>query len=66
MEVAEGLTRNGTPADALHGDLSQAQRERVLRRLRSGDLKLLVATDVAARGLDVGLITHVINLDLPE
>jgi len=66
MEVADGLSRMGTPADALHGDLSQAARERVLGRLRSGDLKLLVATDVAARGLDVGRITHVINLDLPE
>jgi ATP-dependent RNA helicase DeaD len=66
MEVAEALSRSGLAADALHGDLSQAARERVLGRLRSGDLKLLVATDVAARGLDVGHITHVINLDLPE
>ena len=66
MEVADALCRAGYAADALHGDLSQAARERVLRRLRGGDLKLLVATDVAARGLDVGHITHVINLDLPE
>jgi len=66
MEVADALSRGGYAADALHGDLSQAARERVLKKLRSGDLKLLVATDVAARGLDVGHITHVINLDLPE
>ena len=65
-DVADALRRGGYTADALHGDLSQAARERVLRKLRSGELKLLVATDVAARGLDVGHITHVINLDLPE
>lgn len=65
-EVAEQLARRGYGADALHGDLSQAARERVLNRLRSGDLSLLIATDVAARGLDVRGLTHVINLDLPE
>ena len=65
-DVADALRRGGYTADSLHGDLSQAARERVLRKLRSGELKLLVATDVAARGLDVGHITHVINLDLPE
>jgi ATP-dependent RNA helicase DeaD len=64
-EVAQELARRGVSADALHGDLSQALRERVLGRLRSKSLELLVATDVAARGIDVTHITHVINLDLP-
>ena len=65
-EVADSLRKAGHSAEALHGDLSQAARERILHRLRQGDLKLLVATDVAARGLDVGHITHVVNLDIPE
>jgi ATP-dependent RNA helicase DeaD len=65
MDVADAMSRKGYAADALHGDLSQAARERVLRRLRSGSLKLLIATDVAARGLDVDHLTHVINLDIP-
>jgi ATP-dependent RNA helicase DeaD len=65
MDVADAMSRKGYAADALHGDLSQAARERVLRRLRSGSLKLLIATDVAARGLDVNHLTHVINMDMP-
>ncbi|MCA9567546.1 MAG: DEAD/DEAH box helicase, partial [Myxococcales bacterium] len=64
-EVADELARRGVPADALHGDLNQAARERVLARLRARRLDVVVATDVAARGLDVDHITHVVNLELP-
>ncbi|MCP4691659.1 MAG: DEAD/DEAH box helicase, partial [Desulfobacterales bacterium] len=58
--VAEALTRDGRRAEALHGDLSQAQRDHVMRKFRTGSIRILVATDVAARGLDVEDITHVI------
>ena len=61
----EELGRRGYNVDALHGDLNQAARERVLGRMRDKRLDLLVATDVAARGLDVEHITHVINFDMP-
>ena len=64
-EVADALTSRGHAVDALHGDLSQAARERVVGRLRARRLDVVIATDVAARGLDVDHITHVINLDLP-
>ena len=64
-EVADALAEAGFAADALHGDLNQAARERVLARLRSKQLEVVVATDVAARGIDVDHITHVVNLDLP-
>ena len=64
--VAEDLRYAGHPADALHGDMSQAQRDDVMRRFRKGRIKLLVATDVAARGLDVQDLTHVINYNLPD
>ena len=65
-EVADLLAKRGVPADALHGDLNQAARERVLSRLRSKRLDIVVATDVAARGIDVKHITHVINFDFPH
>lgn len=65
-EIAEKLVQDGYNADALHGDLSQSQREAVLNKFRTGHLKLLVATDVAARGLDVEDLTHIINYDLPD
>jgi ATP-dependent RNA helicase DeaD len=65
-EVADGLTAGGIAADAIHGDLNQAARERVLNRLRAKSLSVLVATDVAARGLDVSHLTRVINLDYPN
>lgn len=65
-EIAEQLIRDGYNADALHGDLSQEQRDRVMRRFRIGNLQLLVATDVAARGLDVDNLTHVIHYGLPD
>ncbi len=65
-EVADKLIENGYNAEALHGDLSQAQRDYVMNRFRSRHLQILVATDVAARGLDVNDLTHVINYNIPE
>ena len=65
-EVAEKLIQDGYNADALHGDLSQTQRDQVMVRFRSKHLQMLVATDVAARGLDVNDLTHVINYNLPD
>ncbi len=65
-EVAEKLMQDGYNADALHGDLSQAQRDTVMAKFRVRNLQLLVATDVAARGLDVNNLTHVINYNLPD
>ena len=65
-EVAEKLMQDGYNADALHGDLSQAQRDTVMNKFRIRNLQLLVATDVAARGLDVSDLTHVINYNLPD
>ena len=65
QELAEHLTRDGYNADALHGDLTQFQRDRVMERYRGRTLQLLVATDVAARGIDVSNVTHVIHFDLP-
>jgi ATP-dependent RNA helicase DeaD len=64
-EIAERLQARGYAAEEMHGDMSQAQREIVLRRLRSGQVELVVATDVAARGLDVEQIGLVINYDMP-
>ena len=64
--LAEQLITRGLQAEALHGDLSQAVRETVLGRFRNGKLTVLVATDVAARGLDIDDISHVINYDIPE
>jgi ATP-dependent RNA helicase DeaD len=64
-DLAEKLQARGYAAEALHGDLSQAQREQVMRRLRSGQSELVVATDVAARGLDIERISLVINYDIP-
>jgi len=66
QEIAEALIKDGYNADALHGDLSQAQRDQVMRRFKSKSLNLLVATDVAARGIDVNELTHVINYNLPD
>lgn len=65
QEVAEQLIEDGYNADALHGELSQAQRDNVMQRFRLRNIQLLVATDVAARGLDVDDLTHVINYGLP-
>lgn len=65
-DIAHKLQKDGIDCDALHGDLSQTQRDEVMARFRSKRLKVLVATDVAARGLDVDNLTHVINFNLPE
>ena len=65
-EIASKFMHDGYNADALHGDLSQAQRDEVMNRFRKRQLQLLVATDVAARGLDVTDLTHVINFNLPD
>jgi ATP-dependent RNA helicase DeaD len=65
-ELAEALQRRGYPAEGLHGDLSQNQRDAVMRKFRDGSIDVLVATDVAARGLDVSGVTHVVNFDLPQ
>ncbi|MGI8551894.1 MAG: DEAD/DEAH box helicase [Dehalococcoidia bacterium] len=65
-EIGEALLSRGYPADMLHGDLSQPMRDRVMRRFREGQAELLVATDVAARGLDIEHVSHVINYSIPE
>ncbi|HNV95365.1 MAG TPA: DEAD/DEAH box helicase, partial [Bacteroidales bacterium] len=65
-EVAEKLMKDGYNADALHGDLSQAQRDYVMNKFRNKNLQMLVATDVAARGLDVDNLSHIINYNLPD
>jgi ATP-dependent RNA helicase DeaD len=66
QEIAESLVKDGYNADSLHGDLSQQQRDKVMKRYRDRSLQLLIATDVAARGIDVTDVTHVINYSLPD
>jgi ATP-dependent RNA helicase DeaD len=66
QEISEKLTREGYDIDALHGDLTQQQRNKVMDEFREKTLQLLIATDVAARGIDVVGITHVINFELPD
>ena len=66
QEIADKLIQDGYSADSLHGELSQAQRDLVMQKFRHHHLQLLVATDVAARGLDVNDLTHVINYGLPD
>jgi len=66
QEVADNLIKDGYSADSLHGDLSQAQRDSVMGKFRKKTIQILVATDVAARGLDVSNLTHVINHKLPD
>ncbi|WPO83694.1 DEAD/DEAH box helicase [Chryseobacterium sp. JJR-5R] len=66
QEVADFLMQNGYAADALHGDLSQAQRDTVMKKFRLKNIDILVATDVAARGLDVDSLTHVVHYSLPD
>jgi ATP-dependent RNA helicase DeaD len=66
QRIAENLMRDGYNADALHGDLTQQQRDKVMGNFKNKTLQLLVATDVAARGIDVNNVTHVINMNLPD
>ena len=66
QDVAEHLIKDGYNADSLHGDLSQQQRDKVMQRFRDRHMQLLIATDVAARGIDVDGVTHVINFELPD
>lgn len=66
QEIADKLIQDGYNADSLHGELSQAQRDYVMQKFRIKNIQLLVATDVAARGLDVDDLTHVINYGLPD
>ncbi len=66
QDIADKLIQDGYNADALHGDLSQAQRDYVMQKFRIRNIQILVATDVAARGLDVDSLTHVINYGLPD
>src|SRR5262249_4930038 len=65
-KIARGLVRAGIGAEAIHGNKSQSQRERVLAAFRRGTIRTLVATDIAARGIDVDGISHVVNFDLPN
>jgi len=66
QELADEMNRRGYPAESLHGDLNQARREAVLTRFRQNQITLLVATDVAARGLDIDDVSHVFNYDVPQ
>lgn len=65
-ELSRTLTNRGYGADALHGDMSQRERDNVMERFRKGNISILVATDLAARGLDIDMVTHVFNFDIPE
>lgn len=66
QEIAERLSKEGYDIESLHGDLTQQQRDRVMKRFRNKNIQILIATDVAARGIDVDGITHVINYELPD
>lgn len=65
-DLVASLQGRGFMADGLHGDLSQSQRDKVMKKFRDGKLEILIATDVAARGLDIDHVTHVINYDIPQ
>lgn len=65
-ELYEALSKRGYSAEGLHGDLSQSKRDLVMRRFKEGSVELLVATDVAARGLDISDVTHIYNFDIPQ
>jgi superfamily II DNA/RNA helicase len=65
-KVVRSLLKAGIPAEAMHGNKSQNQRDRVLAAFRSGEIRTLVATDIAARGIDIDGISHVVNFDLPD
>ena len=65
-DLTEALKSRGLRVESLHGGISQAERDRVMKKLRAGTLELVVATDVAARGLDIGHLSHVVNYDVPS
>jgi ATP-dependent RNA helicase DeaD len=65
-EIAEALSKRGYSADGIHGDLTQSQRDTVMRNFKAGTIDILVATDVAARGLDISGVTHIYNFDIPQ
>lgn len=65
-ELSDALSKRGYSAEGLHGDLSQAKRDRVMGKFKSGRIEVLIATDVAARGLDISGVTHVYNFDIPQ
>lgn len=65
-EIAEALSKMGYSADGIHGDLTQSQRDTVMRKFKDGTIDILVATDVAARGLDISGVTHIYNFDIPQ
>lgn len=65
-EIAEALSKRGYSAEGIHGDLSQNRRDVIMRKFKAGDIEILVATDVAARGLDISGVTHVYNFDIPQ
>lgn len=65
-ELSEALVKRGYDAEGIHGDLTQSQRDVVMRKFKGGTIEVLVATDVAARGLDISGVTHVINFDVPQ
>lgn len=65
-EIAEVLSGRGYSAEGLHGDLSQNNRDTIMRKFKAGDIEILVATDVAARGLDITGVTHIYNFDIPQ
>jgi len=65
-EIAEALSKRGYSADGIHGDLTQSQRDIVMRKFKDGSIDILVATDVAARGLDINGVTHIYNFDIPQ
>lgn len=65
-EISEGLNKRGYSAEGIHGDLTQSKRDSVLRQFKEGSIVVLVATDVAARGLDISGVTHVFNFDIPQ
>jgi superfamily II DNA/RNA helicase len=66
QRLADALSKSGYPAEAIHGNKSQPQRQRALDKFKSNNVKVLVATDVAARGLDIPNVSHVINFDQPH
>ena len=66
QRLSDAISKSGIPSEAIHGNKSQSQRERALKKFKDSTVNVLVATDVAARGLDIPNVTHVINYDIPQ